>query len=506
MEKWKVVLGPVTGMVERDQAVVWCYVMSDREPEEKLYCHVYNMDDEGNAAGGIPGKPFPFKCVSKFPHRERTSFGRAYTTDIKFTDDGENFLFGIGDEQEWIEESNVMHRLSRFPKDGDVDFSFGLISCHKAYQYSGRSQKIVGKMWSFLNDKMGEKNARFLIQSGDQLYCDDGKNNAWKRCLKMLESPPHNHQEMVDAYREIYLDSWGFPEVQQVMRTFPQYMIWDDHEISNGWGARKKHWEKYRAVFDAAREAYIEFQDSHNPSSFGDGKHHYTFRFGNAAFLVTDLRGHRGEDWDHNPSPLMGDDQWRDIEGWFDDPNVKNSKILFVVTSVPVFHLSRGLGSLSFIKSDIADQWSTQRNKSERRKLLKLLLDWSGADNKPVFILGGDVHVGTEVCAVEKATGKIIHQVTSSPVTNTPAWFLDLILAIISHDFKFHLEPNDDTGKSLMLGRVVRRHRRRNFAIFDVSYEDGKPKILLNMFREGKKSLQSSDLLCKCREIKDKLK
>ena len=46
-----------------------------------------------------------------------------------------------------------------------------------------------------------------------------------------------DEEEMLSWYRDIYRGYWGFESVQRVFESFPTYMIWDDHEIVNGWGS-----------------------------------------------------------------------------------------------------------------------------------------------------------------------------------------------------------------------------------------------------------------------------
>lgn len=466
------------------------------DESQKPCCHVFDK----NKTSALPGSPYEFVEVSKSPYEIAGFLSKAFLVEITFPDSGEEFYFGINYSSAGIAQDELTYTLKRAPDKGDIPFSFGLISCHRAFKSIPSHHKITAKMWNLLYDKLSEKKSAFLLQVGDQIYCDYSENNAWEKCTMMIKDQDA-HKRMVDYYREIYMIHWGFPAVQRVISTFPQYMIIDDHEIVNGWGSRIEHHRDYLKIFNAAREAYVEFQHSHNPSPLRIDELYYTFYYGSAAFLVMDLRGHRGENIETNQHPLVGKEQWEDIENWFMNDRVKESKVLFVITSVPVFHLSRAFGSLGSFKSDIADQWSTNRNKNERRKLLKLMLDWSGNENKPIFILGGDVHVGTEACAREERTGKNIQQITSSPITNMPAAFLDFFVALLTNRFTIHLEENDKAEKSQMKVKIIRRHRRRNFAVIEVDYDNGKPSVKLNMYREGRKSLMTNDLICKCKEI-----
>jgi alkaline phosphatase D len=268
----------------------------------------------------------------------------------------------------------------------------------------------------------------------------------------------------------------------------PQFMIWDDHEITDGWGANENHFtEKNLEIFEIAKMAYLEFQHSHNPSSIIQGEFFYAFHYGNAAFFVLDTRGHRNIKED----VLLGKTQKEAFEQWIQSPKISAAKVLFLVSSVPVFHLSRDFWSLGKIVDDAADQWTYKGNSMDRRWLLKNLFEWSSKDNKPVYILGGDVHVGTEVCIAHMKRKQVIQQITSSPITNRVSGFLDFIFAFLSRNIDGITDWNcEDCIKA----KIVRRHRKKNFAIIDVKYEKGRPKVLLNMYRRKENSAKTCNL------------
>ena len=477
----KLLLGPIVGAVTHDKARVWIFWNRDREDENLPRCHIFKDETCAEEIGHSP-----FTTVSSSVHEVGGIHGVAGLANISFPSGGEKFYFKIKFDS--MNENGQIYSIRPFPEIGeDIDtLSFALISCHKPSFKSEKEDNRRDKMWEYLGDKMGEHDCRFLIQAGDQIYADHEHFNAWEWSLE--ENLP---QKRLWYYRQTYLKSWNFPRVQEVMRTFPQYMIWDDHEITNGWGSDKKHSEdpKCRKIFEeAAHQAYFEFQHCHNPDSLRNGEFYYTFNYGPIAFLFLDLRRHR-DITRYNPKvagndfPLAGKEQWDDIRAWLNSEIVQESKILFVVSSVPVFHLSRKFGSLGIFKNDIRDQWSTPHNKTERRILLNLLYGWSEEGNKPVFILGGDVHVGTIAEIIEAETGNKIHQITSSPITNKPAWFLDWFLQTISSHFEIHLEENDQRP---VKARITDRFRKRNFAVIKVQFSEQNPQVVLHMYEEGK--------------------
>ncbi len=486
MSNNQIILGPIIGTVTDKNAKVWFYGRCEGIP----YCHVYDENEQP-----IHGSPFGFNPVSTSDCMWKGIPGRAYLTEIEFPQDIKKCQFSITFSAVHSLETEKLYPIETAPGEGDPvgKFSFSLTSCNLGYTSTHTNEKKVGKMWTHLFNRMKDKDCKFHIQCGDQIYCDHRKHNAWEKCKTELESmrkePEPNKkskyiENMVNHYRGVYLDCWSFPEIQRVMHTFPQYMIWDDHETTNGWGSNENHHKLYREIFMAARKAYIEFQHSHNPNALTIGELFYTFSYGSASFLVLDLRGHR----DYYNDVLLGRLQWQAIQDWCTSESVQRSKILFVVTSVPVFHLSRKFGSFAFIINDLRDQWSTGCNKLERKKLLNLLFDWSGEDKKPVYILGGDVHVGT-VIRIDKMdtegnrTGHKIDQITSSPITKAPAYLLDFFLALFTKRFNFHL---DEERKITIQAVVRKRYRRRNFGIVEVDLKHTKPTVTHYMYRERK--------------------
>ncbi|MEE9448624.1 MAG: alkaline phosphatase D family protein [Ignavibacteriaceae bacterium] len=487
----QIILGPIIGMVSDKKAKVWFYGSCEDDP----YCHVFNNTD----MEPISGTPFKFNEVSVSGYEKNGMTAKAYVAEVLFPPNMKELtrcLFRINFSQDPHFEDEKIYSIQQSPDQDELikKFSFSLISCNFGFVSTDTNKKNVVEMWANLYNCMKDNDCKFLIQAGDQVYCDLKRHNAWgksKEELKKWKKEKDKNkkdeyiQNMLNNYRDIYLDSWGFPEVQHVMQTFPQYMIWDDHEISNGWGSSMDH-ENYSKIFDAARKAYVEFQHSHNPDSLKTGELYYAFSYGPASFLVMDIRGHR--DFYRKQYTIAGKEQWDRIQKWINSKPVKNSKILFVVTSVPVLHISRKFGSLGFIKSDLRDQWSTGNNKHERRKLLNMLFDWSGENKRPVFILGGDVHVGTVIKLemIDKAgnpIGKKIDQITSSPITMGPAWFLDFIMAFMTRRFKFHL---DDKKQVLVQSKVRKRFRRRNFGIIEVNLDKEMPEVKLKMYTQGK--------------------
>jgi len=477
----EIILGPIVGALSHQSAKIWIYWSQNSDEKDLPECEVF-ADEKCTQ----PVMKAHFQPLSSAVYEEDNLRGMAGLVTAQWSGEYQQLYYKIYAPSFRQEQREQIYSFRPFPEAGQkIDsFSFALISCHRPTFCKGIDKYRVENMWQKLGDKMFAHDSRFLIQAGDQVYADKGPYNAWKACLK-CDSPA----QRLWYFRRVYLKSWSFPVVRRVLRHFPQYMIWDDHDIVNGWGSNREHRtsEKCLQAYDAARQAYVEFQHSHNPDSLREGKFYYAFHYGPVAFLVLDIRGERDITCkDKNKGkpayPLAGEQQWEDIRAWLNSDAVQASKVLFVVSSVPVIHLNRNWVSLGFLKNDIRDQWSTNQNQRERRILLTELFNWSGPNQRPVFILSGDVHVGTVGQMVDETSGQVVYQISSSPIANLPAFLLDFFIAYASSKFQFHL---DEAHQRPVRGIINKRYRRKNFAIIEVKFENDQPVVTLNMYRAG---------------------
>ena len=130
----------------------------------------------------------------------------------------------------------------------------------------------------------GDDPARFVLMVGDQIYAD---------VLNM--HVPLLRADTYEEFQERYLTAFGATHLRSLLRSVPNYMILDDHEIEDNWSQDRLH-DKHQ-LFNVAMAAYFNYQWSHGPRSFG--KHlHYRFECGGYPFFVIDTRTQRFKD-DH---------------------------------------------------------------------------------------------------------------------------------------------------------------------------------------------------------------
>ena len=199
------------------------------------------------------------------------------------------------------------NRLRRFrtppAEDERRAFQLALFSCHMPYHVSGLFRKRTDlanlDMWDFLGRSLRrhEDEVDLVIAGGDQCYTDGVPTlDIWKKLNgAMRREGEHllpDEDSLRSWYRDIYRGYWGFEGVRRVFDSFPTYMMWDDHEIGDGWGShyladggpddglarvfpdleerglsRDDGRELARRMFRAASATYLEYQHSHNPDT-----------------------------------------------------------------------------------------------------------------------------------------------------------------------------------------------------------------------------------------------
>ena len=228
------------------------------------------------------------------------------------------------------------------PQPGSMaNILFCPISCNSAEEIGA---------WPALRRFVDEAKPHFLLMMGDQVYIDDDKPNIFK---EHFESPPAvRRKALVDKYRL----NWSRDDVQHVLSNVPVYMMWDDHEIRDGWGSLASDsptladkyprgrfiFDKCDAYFRDARDVYWHFQGCHNPepvppftgAPFVD-RHPmpFAFRCGRILVLMIDSRGTR--DVFRKEFPILGAAQWTFIDQVFAGLP-EDVDVLVVMTPTPI--------------------------------------------------------------------------------------------------------------------------------------------------------------------------
>ncbi len=411
-------------------------------------------------------------------------------------------LFHLDREKPWELGNEQNLSFQTFPEH-PTEVNFGMFSCHMPYD---EHQLLNLEMWDKFKQELLDTNANFLIGTGDQVYVDGEGNkqlNIWSWLKKNKKQNP-SKTDMISWYRDIYRGYWGIPQVQQLFQTFPTYMIWDDHEIMDGWGSytpnelaaqldtswqlrnTQEHLRLANEMFEAAKQVYQEYEHSHNPpTDTSIDQFDYQFNCGFCSFYVLDMRGNH--DYNRQELRLLGAEQWKRFDGWLNSQYDSESRVLFIVSPVPVVHFkSFAVNNLDIpywkYTDDLRDHWDHKSNWAERDQLLNKVFEVSQKTKKPIVFLSGDVHMGAAFkLSHEQSPSAKVFQLTSSGIAYASlSKFAMNILQKIVIDENF-IESNET--KSPYKIEKIYVCTKNNFSLLHVKQlADGELSIIFDLF------------------------
>ncbi len=370
-----------------------------------------------------------------------------------------------------------------------------------------------------------------LLMGGDQVYGDAifevGKikewDSAWWEFWKDKEKEPFTPtmaKEAADFYfNQTYVARWSQPSVAAVMARVPTLMMWDDHDIFDGWGSREKELQQcdvYQGIFQVAREHFEIFQRQTVPAHPAPGTLpgmqglSWGFHLGRLAILAPDMRSGRTQ------HQVISKQDWNAIYGWLDALVEKHKKghgpkHLLFLSSIPVIYPSlRGVeGVLAAIpgeqelEDDLRDHWCSRLHYGEQCRLVRRLFDFAKKAHCRVTILSGDVHVAAmgRVTSVlpEHGTGVYvarINQLISSAIVHTPptlaqAFFIDHVIS--------GSPPSLESGISAEMldipGTGSRLVAKRNWLDLALDKETATPRLWANWWFEGEDTAPTTQVI-----------
>lgn len=380
-----------------------------------------------------------------------------------------------------LQENQFSFRTLRSPEG--LPTRIGLLSCNGYHQAPHGVEPLA--MWEKLKEEVDAGRIDLLIHAGDQVYADI----VWQRFAREHRKYPGAGkdkkfvEDLIQEYVKLYLLSWSTEPIASVLRSCPSVMMWDDHDIFDGWGSNDEDAEpEQQAFFRAADVACRIFQTSHRldqPVNLKDpDSHSFGFTHGRTGFILLDARSHRS----YADGRILNSEQWTWLGSALRAFQAKNLLHLFVVVGVPPMHL-RSNGLLTVMErttwtegltDDLRDAWIAPHNAEDCRRLLMSLFEFaSRSPNTMVTILAGDVHVASLARIESKLenhrlpNGQLsrIYQVVSSGIGYSPpvgvsAWMLRQGVGDVE------LVGRDVSGSLLPLaeGEFGKLLNRRNFA------------------------------------------
>lgn len=292
-----------------------------------------------------------------------------------------------------------------------------------------------------------------LLLGGDQVYSDA----LWQdtRCPDIMAWSELSRdarrkapwtaalQTQVTAFFEdLYLTRWAQPEVAQALAGLPSVMMWDDHDIFDGWGsypAEDHDCPVYQGVFAVAKKYFALFQRHSAPGTPppctlpGQPAFSAGYRVGSLGVLALDMRSERTPERKNGrnlqSAQVMSEDSWSAAYKWLDAQT--GMKHLVLMSSIPVVHpsfelLEKMLGVLpgqQELEDDLRDHWTCAAHRAERLRLVHRLFKFSKDASCRVSLVSGDVHVAA-VGVLESTrdpvdtNAQVINQLTSSGIVH----------------------------------------------------------------------------------------
>jgi phosphodiesterase/alkaline phosphatase D-like protein len=356
------------------------------------------------------------------------------------------------------------------------DMRFMFMSCNGLHRRPPGRRATA--MWERANLEVSrDPNIRFALLGGDQVYADDMRD-VWldEGGEAKLASLGHDEvvAELAAAYAKVYSGYWHQPAIRRFMANVPCLMMWDDHDIYDGWGSHgDEHDALPQAFFAAASQAFDAHQGVHNPANGSKEHRAFAFTVGELGVLMLDLRSNRRIDAD-TAYPLLGTAQWDFVQSSLDRFAAAKVTHLAVACSVPPVFAGRVLPTLpgwllQEEHDDVLDQWSSGPNLNDQRRLFGKLFEFRRETSANVLLIGGDVHCASitrlrsrhpQFVFDDEPEGATIHQLVSSGIghqapTGAAGWLLDR-----------YIGGEQNVSDALHLVADVQHiYRARNFAV-----------------------------------------
>jgi hypothetical protein len=295
------------------------------------------------------------------------------------------------------------------------------------------------RLWQKLEAEHARAPFHLVLHGGDQLYADSLWHEvrplaAWRRLPagRRLAAPftPEMAEAVTDYFFRRYCWLWEQPELARIMPAVPSLMMWDDHDIFDGWGSHDPKWQAcpvFRGIYVAAREQFALFQLAARPdrlpaagfSDPGGAQFGWSYRLlDDIGIIAPDLRSERS--LEH----IMGEAGRRAFVGMLE--GLTGCRHVLLLSSVPLLNAHEGLlerlyealPGQHYFQLDLRDQWRSIFHRDEWLRLLRHLFAFSARTGARITALSGEIHLGA--LALAQHAGTRIYQLTSSGIVHPP--------------------------------------------------------------------------------------
>lgn len=367
---------------------------------------------------------------------------------------------------------------------------FAYTSCN-GFSDEGLKEKTSNpyRLWDKMVHQHTESPFSLLLMGGDQLYADiiwgqvkklsEWSNLPQKQKIKRKASKEMD-QQIDSFYEQLYQSRWSNPNMSLMLASIPSVMMWDDHDIFDGWGSYPKAIQEcdvYKCIFKNAKKYFELFQirTNKNRSLINASSSHYAFTFSFRGYHILAI-DNRSERTLHH---VMSKTQWNDLNTTLN--NIKSDGDLFMLTAVPIvyrdFSFTEGvLDSTPWeeeLTDDLKDHWRAKEHQGERARLIMRLLDNAKQRKGRTVMLSGDIHIGCLGVINDRSTDKPvkIHQIVSSGIVHpSPSMIEWYGIMAVTNDRDEYLNENNTIKVSMIKPHGSNKYiRSRNY----VTLEEG---------------------------------
>lgn len=305
---------------------------------------------------------------------------------------------------ETADQESIYNRKFKFIVPGtETPPYIGALSCN-----GQKKDKIFTELWERLHKTHLNKGMHLLLHGGDQIYSDP---YIWK-CHKSLNNFLNKFRKhktpftddirnaLDDHYFATYVRYWTLPPVAKVLSEIPNIMMWDDHDIIDGFGSYRTSWQRtpvFQGIFSVAKKYFMGFQLGMNEgetllsSLRGSPGLTQVFNVNGVAILSLDNRGERTR------RQIMSEETHHALQQYL--TSLQNIYHVIAIIGVPIvynsFHIfEKVITNLNFdLEDDIRDHWRSWRHHRERKRFVKMLQQFSREKRWRTTFVAGDVHV-----------------------------------------------------------------------------------------------------------------
>ncbi|WDE06784.1 alkaline phosphatase family protein [Thalassomonas viridans] len=423
----EIIFGPLLGL-ENDQLYSFCVLTRSGSPLQLK----------------IADKLYPAKCLAQTP----SGFFWRAEADLPVKQACRQLSYSWhrqGETQALATQDNVSGWRFTVPgKQAPLNIAYA--SCNGFHHPRDKDkEKQDYALWHKMHLEQEHQPYHLLIMGGDQIYADElpmspsaPHLNLWfksseRQKLQAADSP-EIHRELDQLFERQYFNTWGQADIAAMLASVPSIMMWDDHDIIDGWGSypkKKQRCPVFQAIFHWANIYFRLFQLRGMQAPLLDGKDHasYCVLFRRQLIVAMDNRSER------RIKRIMSKQHWQLIHEKVDQLGPDADNIL-LLSAVPVVYpdferVEKFIGFIPYIRQwqdDIRDHWRANGHIRERAQMIRWLLSEPMQDFRQRFILSGDVHVGGfgQLChnkKNQKLPGKTPltwYQLISSGIVNYP--------------------------------------------------------------------------------------